>query len=87
LSPLLTLERGYAIVRREPDGTVVRSVAQVPPGERLRIRVADGTFTAIAGTTSDTAEADVEASDTAVKGLEADPRRTVEGLSRDERKK
>jgi exodeoxyribonuclease VII large subunit len=42
LSPLGTLERGYAIVRR--DETVVRSPVQVASGDALSIRVADGTF-------------------------------------------
>ncbi len=48
LSPLLTLERGYAIVRTDAEGAVVRSVGQVAPGARLRIQVADGTFAAVA---------------------------------------
>jgi exodeoxyribonuclease VII large subunit len=42
LSPVATLERGYAIVRIE--ARVVRSPAQVAPGNPLEIRVADGTF-------------------------------------------
>jgi exodeoxyribonuclease VII large subunit len=42
LSPTATLERGYAIVRRGDD--VVRSPAQVSPGDELSVRVADGTF-------------------------------------------
>jgi len=43
VSPLATVARGYAIVSHE-DGRVVRSVAEVAPGERLRARVADGTI-------------------------------------------
>lgn len=43
LSPLATLERGYAVVRRD-DGSVVRDV--VAPDTRLRIRVAGGEFPA-----------------------------------------
>ncbi|MFN2519281.1 MAG: exodeoxyribonuclease VII large subunit [Jatrophihabitantaceae bacterium] len=45
LSPQSTLERGYAIVRRE-DGTVIRDAADAR-GE-LRIRVARGEFGAVA---------------------------------------
>ncbi len=46
VSPLGTLERGYAIVRRCETGAVVRSVAQVAPGDALGIRVTDGEFEA-----------------------------------------
>jgi len=46
VSPLGTLERGYAIVRRCETGAVVRSVAQVTPGDALGIRVTDGEFEA-----------------------------------------
>ncbi|HKB48603.1 MAG TPA: exodeoxyribonuclease VII large subunit, partial [Ktedonobacterales bacterium] len=49
LSPLLTLGRGYAIVRREPGGEIVTSTAQVAPGQHLSVRVADGTFAAVTG--------------------------------------
>jgi len=46
VSPLGTLERGYAIVRHRRTGAVVRSVAQVAGGDVLGIRVADGEFEA-----------------------------------------
>jgi len=46
VSPLGTLERGYAIVRHRPTGAVVRSMAQVAAGDVLGIRVADGEFEA-----------------------------------------
>ncbi len=46
VSPLATLERGYAIVRRRDTGAVVQSVAQVAPGDTLGVRVADGEFEA-----------------------------------------
>ncbi len=46
VSPLGTLERGYAIVRHQETGAVVRSVEQVAPGGALGIRVADGEFEA-----------------------------------------
>lgn len=44
VSPLGTLERGYAIVRRRDTGAVVQSVAQVAPGDALGVRVTDGEF-------------------------------------------
>lgn len=44
LNPLATLARGYAIVRQVETGRLVSSVAQVSPGDRLAVRVADGTF-------------------------------------------
>ena len=47
LSPLGTLERGYAIVRQEDTGAVVRSMDQVNAGDGLAIRVRDGEFGAI----------------------------------------
>jgi len=46
VGPLATLSRGYAIVRREENGHIVRSVGDVVAGDRLRVRVADGTFDA-----------------------------------------
>jgi exodeoxyribonuclease VII large subunit len=46
LGPAATLERGYAIVRREPDGSIVRDPAQAPGGAALRIRVARGDIAA-----------------------------------------
>jgi exodeoxyribonuclease VII large subunit len=41
LSPAATLERGYAVVQ-QPDGRVVVDPGEVPPGARLRVRVARG---------------------------------------------
>ncbi|WP_432835108.1 exodeoxyribonuclease VII large subunit [Dactylosporangium sp. CA-092794] len=46
LSPLATLQRGYAIVQRD-DGTVVRAPSDVAAKDALRIRLADGTLSAI----------------------------------------
>jgi exodeoxyribonuclease VII large subunit len=40
LSPLKTLERGYAIVQR--DGIVVKSPKDAPSGADLKIRLAEG---------------------------------------------
>lgn len=46
LGPQATLDRGYAIVRRAADGTIVRSPADAPRGTALAVRVADGELTA-----------------------------------------
>jgi exodeoxyribonuclease VII large subunit len=43
LSPKATLERGYSVLQLA-DGTAVREVAQVAPGDRLQARVSDGRF-------------------------------------------
>jgi exodeoxyribonuclease VII large subunit len=42
LSPLLTVGRGYAVVRRDEDQRLVTSVQHVQPGDDLTIQVADG---------------------------------------------
>lgn len=47
LSPLATLERGYAIVRRRDDGQLIRQVSQVRDWDWVQIRVQDGEFEAI----------------------------------------
>lgn len=47
LSPQATLARGYAHVRRRPDGATVRHLADIGPGIGLTVRVADGTFDAV----------------------------------------
>ncbi|MEW5941093.1 MAG: exodeoxyribonuclease VII large subunit [Chloroflexota bacterium] len=44
LSPFQVLARGYAVVTREADGSLVRSVAQANVGESIRVRVSDGEF-------------------------------------------
>ncbi len=44
LSPLLTIARGYAVVRRERDQAVVSSVQQVQAHEYLTIQVQDGSI-------------------------------------------
>lgn len=43
LSPLSVLTRGYSITEKE-DGEIVRNVHQISVGDRLKIRVAEGTF-------------------------------------------
>jgi exodeoxyribonuclease VII large subunit len=45
LSPLATLRRGYAVLS-DADGTLFSSVADVTPGQSVRIRVADGRIAA-----------------------------------------
>ncbi len=45
LSPLATLERGYAIVSRSDDGTVLLRADQVVPGDALEIRLRSGQVT------------------------------------------
>ena len=42
LSPLLTIARGYAVVRRERDAAIVTNIGQVQAGEKLTIQVTDG---------------------------------------------
>uniref|UniRef100_UPI00249CC510 exodeoxyribonuclease VII large subunit n=1 Tax=Stenotrophomonas sp. PS02297 TaxID=2991423 RepID=UPI00249CC510 len=42
VSPLATVARGYAILTRADDGALVRSTAQVRPGDALQARVGDG---------------------------------------------
>jgi exodeoxyribonuclease VII large subunit len=42
VSPLATLQRGYAILLDHERGTVLRSIAQARPGMRITARLADG---------------------------------------------
>jgi len=46
LSPLLTIARGYAVVQLAATQETVRCIEQVHAADRLRIRVANGTFDA-----------------------------------------
>jgi exodeoxyribonuclease VII large subunit len=46
VSPVGTLERGYAIVRSCEKDMVVRSIEQIVSGDGLAIRVVDGEFEA-----------------------------------------
>jgi exodeoxyribonuclease VII large subunit len=46
LSPLGTLSRGYAIVRRLPGGEILRESAQVTSGDRIEAQLGRGTITA-----------------------------------------
>ncbi|MFO1352844.1 MAG: exodeoxyribonuclease VII large subunit [Gammaproteobacteria bacterium] len=42
VSPLQTLARGYAVVRRYPQGELLRSAAQTQPGERIEAQLGEG---------------------------------------------
>jgi exodeoxyribonuclease VII large subunit len=53
LSPLATLERGYAIVQLVSDGSVLRDPAQTRTGDRLRLRLARGDLAATVSTLED----------------------------------
>lgn len=46
MSPLKVLARGYSIATRAADGRAVRTAAEVQPGDRVDVRVADGSFSA-----------------------------------------
>jgi exodeoxyribonuclease VII large subunit len=48
MSPASTLGRGYAIVQHRDDG-VVRSAAEVKPGETLTVRFAEDQLTVRVG--------------------------------------
>ena len=43
-SPLATVARGYSILSREGDGSLVQSTAQVAAGDRLQARLRDGSL-------------------------------------------
>jgi exodeoxyribonuclease VII large subunit len=47
LGPQATLDRGYAIVRRRTDESIVRSPSEAPAGTALRLRVARGEVAAV----------------------------------------
>jgi exodeoxyribonuclease VII large subunit len=70
LGPAATLARGYAVVQRLSDGAdpgavlpVLRSVSEVGPGDRLRIRVADGAVTAAVGDDTHAGGTEIESVD------------------------
>jgi exodeoxyribonuclease VII large subunit len=44
LSPLASLDRGYSIVRRRPDGAVVRDAEQASPGTVVDVTLARGSL-------------------------------------------
>lgn len=46
MSPLKVLTRGYSMTQTS-KGTVIRSVSQVEPGERINVRLSDGSLSAV----------------------------------------
>jgi exodeoxyribonuclease VII large subunit len=62
LSPLKVMSRGYAVTVRRRDGGVVRSIADVQPGEALGIKFASSGAKTLQGCE------EIEATVTAVKG-------------------
>ncbi|MFA5054644.1 MAG: exodeoxyribonuclease VII large subunit [Dehalococcoidia bacterium] len=44
LSPLATLERGYALVQSHASGEVISSISQVERGDMIEVKVGDGQF-------------------------------------------
>ena len=47
LSPLGVLARGYALVRKGSDGTLVRSADEVAAGDRIEVRLSEGEIRAV----------------------------------------
>ena len=56
MSPLATLDRGYAIVA-DAAGKVVQDVSSLAPGDRVEARLARGRFSATVTGTTHEAEA------------------------------
>ena len=50
VSPLATLARGYSLSTREPDGALVRSHRDAPPGTRILTRLGDGQLISVVET-------------------------------------
>ncbi|MBW2395451.1 MAG: exodeoxyribonuclease VII large subunit [Deltaproteobacteria bacterium] len=46
LSPLAVLSRGFSIVRKAEDGTILRRAQDTAPGERLRVQLEEGALEA-----------------------------------------
>jgi exodeoxyribonuclease VII large subunit len=44
VSPLATLNRGYAIVSHQQSGDIIQSITQIDPHSTLQIRFKDGTI-------------------------------------------
>lgn len=44
VSPLATMQRGYAVLCRPEDGSVISQAAQLNPGDSIEARLADGTL-------------------------------------------
>jgi exodeoxyribonuclease VII large subunit len=46
VSPLATLSRGFAVVKRASDGAVITDASSVAVGDEIEARLARGTLTA-----------------------------------------
>ncbi len=46
VSPLPTLERGYAVLTDQPGGHTLRSVSAISPGQTIQAQLRDGTLKA-----------------------------------------
>jgi len=44
LSPLATLERGYALVQSHANGEIISNISQVERGDMIKVQVSDGQF-------------------------------------------
>lgn len=51
VGPQQTLERGYAIITREPSGEILRDASTINPGEPIKARLKSGSLTAQVKTT------------------------------------
>lgn len=47
MSPLKVLTRGYSMVQREQDGSVIRSVSQAEKGSQICVKLSDGSLSAV----------------------------------------
>ena len=47
LNPVNTMNRGFAIAVHTKDGSILKSVDETEPGERLRIFLRDGTVDSV----------------------------------------
>jgi exodeoxyribonuclease VII large subunit len=70
LSPLNTLNRGYAIASRAADGRILRSAAEIASGERTHVRLARG---ALLCEVIETRTEDVDATDYSPDSSDASP--------------
>lgn len=54
ISPLATLARGYAVVRHDPSGDILRRAADTAPGERIVAKLAEGELQCLVETVNKT---------------------------------
>jgi exodeoxyribonuclease VII large subunit len=50
VSPLATLDRGFAVVSRADDGSLLRDSAHAPPGTVIEARLSKGRLHAVVST-------------------------------------